>query len=244
MQNKNLSIRRERPFVMVDHAVVMNGMLSVYELAVYVVLCAYADHQDATCFPSYQTIARRAGCSRRKAIDTIARLESLGLIRKELRHNSCGDNTSNLYTIVSLPPLCAPPGDAEQSLTDAYVSLPDADDTPEPYPVNHNQNNQKYLSIQRWERWKAQIEYEYFQTEMPNKLPLVDVLLGIFVSLEEENDPRCRNLLPEISSCTVMELIEEFQDKDFCGVRNFTAYLKKLVVEYLIKSQAQLAQIV
>ena len=41
-----------------------------------------------------------------------------------------------------------------------------------------------------------------------------------------------------------MELIEDLQGKDFCGARNFTAYLKKLVVEYLIKSQAQLAQII
>lgn len=40
---KILQFRRERPFVMVDYAVVMSGQLSVYELAVYLVLCAYAD---------------------------------------------------------------------------------------------------------------------------------------------------------------------------------------------------------
>lgn len=82
---KTLQFRRERPFVMVDYAVVMSGQLSVYELAVYLVLCAYADSREGTCFPSYQTIARKAGCSRRKAIDAVARLESLGLIRKEVR---------------------------------------------------------------------------------------------------------------------------------------------------------------
>lgn len=102
---KTLQFRRERPFVVVDYAVVMSGQLSVYELAVYLVLCAYADSREGTCFPSYQTIARKAGCSRRKAIDAVARLESLGLIRKEVRKNPCGDNTSNLYTVVAAPPL-------------------------------------------------------------------------------------------------------------------------------------------
>ena len=62
---KTLQFRRERPFVMVDYAVVMSGQLSVYELAVYLVLCAYADSREGTCFPSYQTIAGKAGCSRR-----------------------------------------------------------------------------------------------------------------------------------------------------------------------------------
>ena len=75
---KALQFRRERAFVMVDYAVVMSGQLSVYELAVYLVLCAYADSLEGTCFPSYQTIAGKAGCSRRKAIDAVARLESLG----------------------------------------------------------------------------------------------------------------------------------------------------------------------
>ena len=72
---KSLQFRRERPFVMVDYAVVMSGQLSVYELAVYLVLCAYADSREGTCFPSYQTIAGKAGCSRRKAIDAVARLD-------------------------------------------------------------------------------------------------------------------------------------------------------------------------
>ena len=58
---KTLQFRRERPFVMVDYAVVMSGHLSVYELAVYLVLCAYADSREGTCFPSYQTIAGKPG---------------------------------------------------------------------------------------------------------------------------------------------------------------------------------------
>ena len=120
---KTLQFRRERSFVMVDYAVVMSGQLSVYELAVYLVLCAYSDSREGTCFPSYQTIAGKAGCSRRKAIDAVARLESLGLIRKEVRKNPCGDNTSNLYTIVAAPPIAAPPSHAEVTPADARRPL-------------------------------------------------------------------------------------------------------------------------
>ena len=120
---KILQFRRERAFVMVDYAVVMSGQLSVYELAVYLVLCAYADSREGTCFPSYQTIAGKAGCSRRKAIDAVARLESLGLIRKEVRKNPCGDNTSNLYTVVAAPPIAAPPPYAEGTPADALHFL-------------------------------------------------------------------------------------------------------------------------
>lgn len=77
---KILQFRRERPLVIVDYAVVMSGQLSVYELAVYLVLCAYADSREGTCFPSYQTIAGKAGCSRRKAIDAVARLNHEAMI--------------------------------------------------------------------------------------------------------------------------------------------------------------------
>lgn len=38
-------LRREGPFVMVDHAVVVSGQLSVREPAVYLVLCAYLEHE-------------------------------------------------------------------------------------------------------------------------------------------------------------------------------------------------------
>ena len=49
------------PFVMVDKAVLMDESLSVYDKAVYCILCSYADRDSRSCFPSYQTIARKAG---------------------------------------------------------------------------------------------------------------------------------------------------------------------------------------
>ena len=161
---KTLQFRRERPFVMVDYAVVMSGQLSVYELAVYLVLCAYADSREGTCFPSYQTIAGKAGCSRRKAIDAVARLESLGLIRKEVRKNPCGDNTSNLYTVVAAPPIAAPPSHAEDTPADTLCSPANAPDSPEPDSETQIQKSQNHLSTHSFDEWKEQIEYSYFFT--------------------------------------------------------------------------------
>ena len=57
------------------------------------------------------------------AISAVAWLESLGLIRKEVRKNPCGDNTSNLYTIVAAPPIAAPPSHAEDVPADALHFL-------------------------------------------------------------------------------------------------------------------------
>lgn len=168
---KTLQFRRERPFVMVDYAVVMSGQLSVYELAVYLILCAYADSREGTCFPSYQTIARKAGCSRRKAIDAVARLESLGLIRKEVRKNPCGDNTSNLYTVVAAPPLLH-----HRPMQRTHQLM---HSVPRPMRRIHpNQIQKPRFTSHRiiflphsFDEWKERIEYSYFEEEMPTAFP-------------------------------------------------------------------------
>ena len=236
---KTLQFRRERPFVMVDYAVVMSGQLSVYELAVYLVLCAYTDSQEGTCFPSYQTIAGKAGCSRRKAIDAVARLESLGLIRKEVRKNPCGDNTSNLYTIVAAPPIAAPPSHAEGTPADAPHSPANAPDSPEPDSENQIYKSQNHLSTHSFDEWKEQIEYSYFEEEMPDSLPLVEMLLGIFSRLGQK--PDCQALTQTIDSCAVLELLEEMREVNWKEVRVPSAYLEKKVRESLLRREAILA---
>jgi hypothetical protein len=53
--------------------------LGPYGLAVYVALCRYAN-QDSECWPSFATIAKGTGMSRRKVIYEIQKLERLGII--------------------------------------------------------------------------------------------------------------------------------------------------------------------
>lgn len=100
--DKKIAIRYTAPFVAVDKEIFLCETLSIYEKMVYCVLCAFANSQDGTCFPSYQTIAKKAGCSRRKVIEVIAALETRGLVEKESQSCRNGRSTSNLYTMKSL----------------------------------------------------------------------------------------------------------------------------------------------
>ena len=79
----SLKIQYNAPFTVVDRAVLMSENLSVYDKTVYAILCSYANSTDRSCSPSYQTIARKAGCSRRKVIAVIANLERMGLVEKQ-----------------------------------------------------------------------------------------------------------------------------------------------------------------
>ena len=98
MNQDHFSVRFGKRFIMVNYDVITSGLLTAYEIAVYVTLCAYASNTDRSCFPSYSTLARRAGCCS-TAIRAIARLEELGFIEKQNQSSKAGDSTSNLYTI-------------------------------------------------------------------------------------------------------------------------------------------------
>jgi hypothetical protein len=57
--------------------------LGPFGLAVYVALCRYIDVNDSDCNPSYATIARGTGMSRRKVIDVVKQLKLLRIIAIE-----------------------------------------------------------------------------------------------------------------------------------------------------------------
>ena len=99
MKEENLNVRYNVPFTMIDSAILLSEDLSVYHKAIYCILCAYASNTDKSCYPSYNTIAKKAGCSRKKAIDTVSELISLGLLEKQEQINTKGENISNIYYI-------------------------------------------------------------------------------------------------------------------------------------------------
>ena len=102
MRENTLNFQYQEPFTAVDTAVLMDETIGKYEKLTYVILCAFASNKDNTCYPSYQTIAKKTGCSKRKTISNIAALVEIGLVEKVERVNKNGDNTSNLYTIKTL----------------------------------------------------------------------------------------------------------------------------------------------
>lgn len=71
----------------------------VYVIAVYAAIKSFCS-KEMTAFPSYQTIADMCSISRPKAITTVAQLEEMGLLTKQVRYRSNSkENTSNLYTV-------------------------------------------------------------------------------------------------------------------------------------------------
>ena len=99
--------------------------------------------------------------------------------------------------------------------------------------------SQNHLFIHSFEEWKEQIEYSYFEEEMPDSLPLVEMLLGIFSRLEQK--PDCQALTRSIDSCAVLELLEEMREVDWKEIRVPSAYLEKKVRECLLRREALLA---
>lgn len=72
----------------------------MYEKIVYTVIARFADRQD-TAFPGYNTIAKKAGISRRTAINTVKKLHLKGLLVKHERKTGNNGNQSNLYLLLS-----------------------------------------------------------------------------------------------------------------------------------------------
>lgn len=77
--------------------------LGPYGLAVYVALCRYIDVDNSDCNPSYNTIAKGTGMSRRKVIYEIQKMERLRIITVERNHH-----TSNVFILLDTSAQHAP----------------------------------------------------------------------------------------------------------------------------------------
>lgn len=91
-------IRMDVPYFQVPNAVFEVG-LDKHEILVYVYLARCGNHGNRA-FPSYNTIAKRCGISRRKAIETVQSLEGKGLLKKEVRYDASNEkHYSNVYIV-------------------------------------------------------------------------------------------------------------------------------------------------
>jgi hypothetical protein len=73
--------------------------LTIAERLCYLYLCRCAD-SDMKSFPSYDTIGKKMGASRRTAIKSVGILEEKGYLRVERRKASKDKNLSNIYTLI------------------------------------------------------------------------------------------------------------------------------------------------
>lgn len=94
-------VRDRRPgYLRVDNILYdrFGSVLGPYGLAVYMALCRYVN-QDSECWPSYATIAKGTGMSRRQVIREVAKLQHLNVIEIEHRIES-NKHTSNVFILL------------------------------------------------------------------------------------------------------------------------------------------------
>lgn len=73
------------------------------EIAIYTVLCMYADNSDMSSHPSVATIAKKARCSERVAHRSLKTLKDAGYIEIINRSDLNGFKTSNQYVLLDVP---------------------------------------------------------------------------------------------------------------------------------------------
>lgn len=84
--------------------------LGAYGLAVYMCISRFIN-QEGVAWPSYETIAKRTGISRRKVISEVQKLVDLGLVEVTQQFNPhTGEHRSNLFSLPSAS--YAPPPNA------------------------------------------------------------------------------------------------------------------------------------
>ena len=92
-----------RPFAMVEKDVLFSPELTALEKLVYCVLCAFSNNNTRSCYPSYNTIAEKVGCSKKTAIQCVASLCEKGWMQKMEQRTKKGGHRSNLYFLVLSP---------------------------------------------------------------------------------------------------------------------------------------------
>ena len=95
---------RKRKFFRMTRAVVDDESIDLkpVDIAVYSVLCMYADNDDYTSYPSVETIAKKARCSMRTVHRSLDTLKEVGYIDIINRKDKRGFKTSNQYVLLDV----------------------------------------------------------------------------------------------------------------------------------------------
>lgn len=220
-----------RPFAMVEKDVLFSPELTALEKLVYCVLCAFSDNNTRSCYPSYNTIAEKVGCSKKTAIQCVASLCEKGWMQKMEQRTKKGGHRSNLYILVLSP--------EKQYLYPANTK-PESPSPPE--KPNSSSDGEPYWSYtERLEDVKNRIEYDYFAEHMPDQLYMVDFLCQCIPELYDTSFPEDRKLLNQVNSLDIIGFLHHTAGRNYSGVKNMKAYLKTMFLEYLRNEQLLLA---
>lgn len=109
IENKYFQVENEMIDIENVKAVIIEGEkekiveLDIYHKMIYITLCRYADNHSQSCFPSYNTIAKKLKCTKRIVIKKIKDLTDVfNLIEKDTRKKKNSyENESNIYYLNS-----------------------------------------------------------------------------------------------------------------------------------------------
>lgn len=95
---------RKRRFTQVTRKVIddTSKLTKPVEIAVYTVLCMYADNDTKLSYPSVETIAKKSRCSTRVAHRSLIALRDAGYIEIINRADHNGFKTSNQYALLDV----------------------------------------------------------------------------------------------------------------------------------------------
>jgi len=86
-------------FVIVSKSIYEDDRLKAADKSVYSVLCMYADNDTFECYPSRETILKKAGISDHTLRKSLQKLRDLGYIDIKKRYAENGRQCSNKYVI-------------------------------------------------------------------------------------------------------------------------------------------------
>lgn len=105
MSEPKLEIRDQRKgnWIWTQKAILFSPFVGASEYKVYAGLCSFADNQDQSAWPSYNTLAEKLNMGRMTVHRSLKNLIALGVILKEARKG-----TSNVYTLIDVEEVKAP----------------------------------------------------------------------------------------------------------------------------------------
>lgn len=220
-----------RPFAMVEKDVLFSPELTALEKLVYCVLCAFSDNNTHSCYPSYNTIAEKVGCSKKTAIQCVASLCDKGWMQKMEQRTKKGGHRSNMYFLVLSP--------EKQYLYPSHTKP----ESPSPSEKSDSSSDgEPYWGYtERLEDVKKRIDYDYFAEHMPDQLYMVDFLCQCIPELYDTSFPEDRKLLNQVSSLDIIGFLHHTAGQNYSGVKNMKAYLKTMFLEYLRNEQLLVA---
>lgn len=102
MEERTVVDFRSSKFVRVTREVIENSsqLKHASDIAVYTVLCYYADNTTKELHPKIKTIAEKARCSESTVKRALRNLEEAGYIEISHRYNTFGHRASNQYRLL------------------------------------------------------------------------------------------------------------------------------------------------